>query len=208
VPRLQGLEPEDVDQGVHVESAGQVLLVRHHQQRGPRKALLLQQGVQLRAAVLQPEAVRRIDDPYEPVSLLEIIAPIRSNRFLPTDVPQVELVTLELDCTDIEATSITDTSGYLVSSNYETGNTGLYSSGDNCQWHIQDFPGQVIKLSFPEFDVEKGWDYVYVYDGDSILSPLLAKLSGSKSADTFSSDDGIYGLNGNGNVISSSNDIS
>ena len=46
-----------------------------------------------------------------------------------------------------------------------------------------------------------------MYDGDSILAPLLAKLSGSKSAGTFSSDDGIYGLNGNGNVISSSNDI-
>ena len=60
------------------------------------------------------------------------------------------------DCTDIEATAIADTSGYIVSSNYETGNTGLYSSGDNCQWHIQDFPGQVIKLSFPEFDIEKG----------------------------------------------------
>ena len=60
------------------------------------------------------------------------------------------------DCTDIETTAITDTTGYLVSSNYETGNTGLYSSGDNCQWHIQDFPGQVIKLSFPEFDIEKG----------------------------------------------------
>ena len=48
-------------------------------------------------------------------------------------------------------------------------------------------------------------DFVYVYDGNSIRSPLLAKLSGSLIGGTFTSSEGISDFNGHGNVISSTN---
>lgn len=62
---------------------------------------------------------------------------------------------------------------------------GNYSIGVKCSWLIDArdklFPNKsnstkkpVIRLHLEEFATECGWDHLYVYDGDSVKSPLLA----------------------------------
>eukprot|EP00967_Tisochrysis_lutea_P006744 scaffold8019_cov33-Tisochrysis_lutea.AAC.1 len=41
--------------------------------------------------VVQPRSVRRINDPNQPIGLLKIIAPIRSERSLAPNIPDIEL---------------------------------------------------------------------------------------------------------------------
>lgn len=40
-------------------------------------------------------------------------------------------------------------------------------------------PGDVIKVSFTSFSLEEGYDFLYVYDGPTTASPLIATLTGS-----------------------------
>lgn len=50
---------------------------------------------------------------------------------------------------------------------------GNYSVGVKCSWLV-DAPNSSITLRLEEFATECGWDHLYVYDGDSVDSPLLA----------------------------------
>ncbi|MBD3410415.1 MAG: hypothetical protein GF419_09455 [Ignavibacteriales bacterium] len=45
--------------------------------------------------------------------------------------------------------------------------------------HVRPEGASYVTLTFEEFDVESGGDYVYVYDGSTTAAPLLATLSGS-----------------------------
>lgn len=54
---------------------------------------------------------------------------------------------------------------------------GNYSIGVKCSWLI-DAPNSSITLHIEEFATECGWDHLYVFDGDSVDSPLLAVFSG------------------------------
>ncbi|XP_066149879.1 attractin isoform X1 [Euwallacea fornicatus] len=54
---------------------------------------------------------------------------------------------------------------------------GNYSLSSKCSWLI-DAPDKTITLHFEEFATECGWDHLYVFDGDSVNSPLLAVFSG------------------------------
>lgn len=61
---------------------------------------------------------------------------------------------------------------------------GNYSVGVKCSWLIDarehNFYGVTsqkkpsIRLHLEEFATECGWDHLYVFDGDSVESPLLA----------------------------------
>ena len=51
---------------------------------------------------------------------------------------------------------------------------GNYSEDNKCTWLIApDNNTQPIYLQFRQFSTECGWDHLYIYDGDSTLSPLL-----------------------------------
>uniref|UniRef100_A0A8D8HL17 Attractin n=1 Tax=Culex pipiens TaxID=7175 RepID=A0A8D8HL17_CULPI len=76
---------------------------------------------------------------------------------------------------------------------------GNYSIGVKCSWLIdaRDHNGiaaqttaiakpSVIRLHLEEFATECGWDHLYVYDGDSVESPLLAVFSGLMYRKNFS----------------------
>lgn len=54
---------------------------------------------------------------------------------------------------------------------------GNYSLTSKCSWLI-DAPNSSITLHIEEFATECGWDHLYVFDGDSVESPLLAVFSG------------------------------
>jgi attractin len=61
---------------------------------------------------------------------------------------------------------------------------GNYSIGVKCSWlidardhsplSIDNLNPSPIRLHLEEFATECGWDHLYVYDGDSVESPLLA----------------------------------
>ncbi|MCB9232969.1 MAG: T9SS type A sorting domain-containing protein [Bacteroidia bacterium] len=63
---------------------------------------------------------------------------------------------------------------------YDTGGPqGSYRNNEDYSWTIQSPNGQFVKASFPVFNVELNWDYLYVYDGPTTASPLIATLTGT-----------------------------
>jgi PKD repeat protein len=82
--------------------------------------------------------------------------------------------------------TLTSASGNL------TDGSGIYNYGNNsdCYWLIQS-PGAVsVTLVFSSFWTETGYDYVNVYDGNNILSPLIGSFSGFSTPDTITSVNG------------------
>ncbi|KAG5265473.1 hypothetical protein AALO_G00242870 [Alosa alosa] len=55
---------------------------------------------------------------------------------------------------------------------------GNYKYKTKCTWLIEGQPNSILRLRFNHFATECSWDHLYVYDGDSIYSPLLAAFSG------------------------------
>ncbi|RZF37106.1 hypothetical protein LSTR_LSTR013802 [Laodelphax striatellus] len=64
---------------------------------------------------------------------------------------------------------------------------GNYSTDVKCSWLIDagGSPNASIRLHFEEFATECGWDHLYIFDGDSVHSPLLAVLSGLMYKDDY-----------------------
>lgn len=71
---------------------------------------------------------------------------------------------------------LTGPSGYIHDG------AGNYSVGVKCSWLIDarhqqqgklNDDGVAIRLHFEEFATECSWDNLYVFDGDSVESPLL-----------------------------------
>ncbi|XP_060728242.1 attractin isoform X2 [Tachysurus vachellii] len=67
---------------------------------------------------------------------------------------------------------LTGPSGYL------TDGPGNYKHKTKCTWLIEGQSNSILRLRFEHFATECSWDHLYVYDGDSIYSPLLAAFSG------------------------------
>lgn len=76
---------------------------------------------------------------------------------------------------------LTDSFGYIHDG------SGNYSVGVKCSWLIDardnssyknsirtNDRSPTIRLHLEEFATECGWDHLYVFDGDSVESPLLA----------------------------------
>ncbi|XP_072326218.1 multiple epidermal growth factor-like domains protein 8 [Scyliorhinus torazame] len=63
---------------------------------------------------------------------------------------------------------------------YVTDGPGNYSVNGNCEWLIRAPNNSFrIVLTFMFLDTECTYDYLFIYDGDSYSSPLLASLSGN-----------------------------
>ncbi|KAJ8976993.1 hypothetical protein NQ317_013994 [Molorchus minor] len=62
---------------------------------------------------------------------------------------------------------------------------GNYSLSSKCSWLIYA-PNSTITLHVEEFSTECGWDHLYVFDGDSVESPLLAVFSGVMYKNSYS----------------------
>uniref|UniRef100_A0A3B1J5R2 Attractin n=1 Tax=Astyanax mexicanus TaxID=7994 RepID=A0A3B1J5R2_ASTMX len=67
---------------------------------------------------------------------------------------------------------LTGPSGYL------SDGPGNYKYKTKCTWLIEGQTNSILRLRFEHFATECSWDHLYVYDGDSIYSPLLAAFSG------------------------------
>lgn len=68
-----------------------------------------------------------------------------------------------------------------------TDGLGLYPTNLQCSWLIDSGKSNAtIHLRVHQFNTECNYDYLYIFDGDSIYSPLIAALSGD--IDDFSTD--------------------
>nr|CAB3224709.1 attractin-like protein 1 [Phallusia mammillata] len=65
------------------------------------------------------------------------------------------------------------------SSGYITDGPHPYLNSSACSWLIKPaIKHSSLKLTLLEFGSECGWDYLYIYDGDSAFSPLIGTYSG------------------------------
>ncbi|KJE97631.1 hypothetical protein, variant [Capsaspora owczarzaki ATCC 30864] len=59
---------------------------------------------------------------------------------------------------------------------------GLYSANLNCQFELQlpagNPDGLVISIRVTQMDLECSWDYLFIFDGPSVRSPMVAALTG------------------------------
>uniref|UniRef100_A0A8C4ZJK4 Attractin-like 1a n=1 Tax=Gadus morhua TaxID=8049 RepID=A0A8C4ZJK4_GADMO len=53
-----------------------------------------------------------------------------------------------------------------------------YKYKTKCTWLIEGYPNAVLRLRFNHFATECSWDHMYIYDGDSVFSPMVAVFSG------------------------------
>ncbi|PIK52415.1 hypothetical protein BSL78_10727 [Apostichopus japonicus] len=74
---------------------------------------------------------------------------------------------------------LVETSGHILES------PANYKTSHKCSWLIDSQRNNTpIHLELEEFATECGWDHLFIYDGDSIHSPLVAALSGPVRYDT------------------------
>ena len=81
---------------------------------------------------------------------------------------------------------LTESSGG-ISDNSCGGNYGNFA---DCQKLIQPVGAEYIELTFTEFQLESGYDFVRVYDGSTTSDPLLGEFSGSTLPGTITSSGG------------------
>ena len=80
-------------------------LVIENEQSGAHELLLLEQLVEFISAHDESLLVGGVDDPNEPVGFLEEVAPVGADGLLAADVPERQLVALEIEGFDLEAES-------------------------------------------------------------------------------------------------------
>ncbi|KAI8497869.1 hypothetical protein Bbelb_245210 [Branchiostoma belcheri] len=73
--------------------------------------------------------------------------------------------------------------GSVTSPNYPEN----YKPDQTCDWLITVPEGSSVRLTFDSFHVENGYDYLYIYDGDSDSATELQKLTGGLSVDPITS---------------------
>nr|XP_022341694.1 attractin-like protein 1 isoform X2 [Crassostrea virginica] len=64
---------------------------------------------------------------------------------------------------------------------------GNYTEDNKCMWLVDTGLNESLWFQFYQFSTECGWDHLYIYDGDSAFSPLLAAFSGLIHKDYTSS---------------------
>lgn len=73
-------------------------------------------------------------------------------------------------------TLVTATSGNL----FDTGGAGgQYQNDEREFWLVQPLNASTINLTFTSFETEAGYDYLFIYDGDSVNAPLIGVYDGN-----------------------------
>lgn len=76
------------------------------------------------------------------------------------------------------ATLYTTSSGTFYDSG---GSSGNYANDERLIWTISPASATNVTVSFTSFNVENTWDYLYVYDGNSINAPLIGYYTGTQN---------------------------
>ncbi|MBD3636560.1 MAG: PKD domain-containing protein [Crocinitomicaceae bacterium] len=70
------------------------------------------------------------------------------------------------------------------------GPTKNYYNDENYTWTLSPDGATAIDVTFTSFDVEVGYDTLFIYDGNSTAAPLIGAYTGSNSPGTFTSSTG------------------
>ena len=74
---------------------------------------------------------------------------------------------------------------------YDTGGiTGDYQDDEREFWLIQPNGATDITINFTAFDLEQGYDNLFIYDGDSLNDPLIGSYTGTNSPGQVTSTGG------------------
>ncbi|MEX1002699.1 MAG: N-acetylmuramoyl-L-alanine amidase [Crocinitomicaceae bacterium] len=74
---------------------------------------------------------------------------------------------------------------------YDSGGTaGNYSDDERELYLIEPANAVSVTINFDQFSLESNWDYMYVYDGNSLSSPLLGVYTGTSHPGTLTSSSG------------------
>jgi len=84
-------------------------------------------------------------------------------------------------------TSLTDATGNFYDSG---GQIGVYSSDERSLTLIAPTNASTVSVTFTQFDLELDWDYLYIYDGDNVFSPLIGYYTGTDNPGTVTSNNG------------------
>ena len=84
-------------------------------------------------------------------------------------------------------TSLTAASGVTYDSG---GNTGNYANDERKLYLIEPANVQSVTLNFTSFNIEQNWDYMYIYDGNTISSPVLGVYTGTSVPASITSSGG------------------
>ncbi|CAN5126719.1 hypothetical protein BH09BAC5_BH09BAC5_23080 [soil metagenome] len=89
------------------------------------------------------------------------------------------------------ATTYTTATGTLYDSGGASGN---YSDDERTIWTISPTAATSVSISFNSFNTENTWDYLYIYDGNSVNAPLIGYYTGTNSPGTIVSTGGSLTL--------------
>jgi hypothetical protein len=84
-------------------------------------------------------------------------------------------------------TNVTAFSGTLYDSG---GSNGNYGDDERKLWLIQPANAGAITINFTQFELESAYDFLYIYDGNSLQSPLIGIYSGNQNPGTIASTSG------------------
>jgi hypothetical protein len=70
------------------------------------------------------------------------------------------------------------------------GELNAYANDERKVWVFEPSGVNTITLNFTTFDIENNWDFLFIYDGNSIDSPLLGKYTGTTSPGSITSSGG------------------
>ncbi len=78
---------------------------------------------------------------------------------------------------------------------YDSGGSGSnYANGENITTTFCSNAGDCISLNFSSFNIENGWDFLYIYDGPTTTSTLIGTYTGTTSPGTIFSSTGCITL--------------
>jgi len=84
-------------------------------------------------------------------------------------------------------TTLTGTAGSF----YDSGGVGAdYGDDERLFWLIEPPGATSITISFSMFDLELDWDYLYLYDGNSVHDDLIGVYTGTSSPGTVTAESG------------------
>ncbi len=91
----------------------------------------------------------------------------------------------------INSNSIVNTINNVNGSFFDTGGEfANYSDDERTLWLLEPSNASNVSITFDMFEIESGYDYLYIYDGTDEYAPLIGSYTGANSPGTINSSAG------------------